>query len=93
MGDPATIKDLEGIFERVVTSIIAISGLVLFVLLIAGGFKFLTAGGDPQKAQSAQKTITTAVVGLLVILFAYAIIYLISKLTGASTITEFNITG
>ena len=55
---PATLIDLEPIFGNIVKVIIATTGLVLFFLLISGGFKYITSGGDPKATESAQKTIT-----------------------------------
>lgn len=91
MGDVATIKDLEGIFGNVVKSALGFAGIVLFVLLLTGGFKYITSGGDPKALEGAQKTITYAIGGLLLILVSYLILVLIKTLTGVN-VTEFKVT-
>ncbi len=63
---------------------------MLFIVIIIGGLKYVTSGGDPQKVQSAQKTLTYAIAGLVVLILAYAILAIIEQLTGAQ-VTQFKI--
>lgn len=78
----ASFSDLEGIFSNVVTYLLGIAGIVLFILLIISGFKFVTSGGDPKALEGAKKTLTSAIAGLLIILLSYIVLLLISKITG-----------
>lgn len=87
----ATIKDLECIFGNVVKSALGFAGIVLFVILLSGGFKYITSGGDPKALEGAQKTITYAIGGLIVILLSYMILVLIKAITGVN-VTDFKIT-
>jgi hypothetical protein len=88
---PATISDLGTVFSNVVSYALGFAGIVLFVLLIVGGFKFITSGGDPKAVESARKTITSAITGLVIILVSYLILVLISNITGVD-VTKFNLT-
>jgi hypothetical protein len=56
------------------------SGLVFFAMLIMGGFRFLTAGGDEKAAADAQKTLTRAFIGLVIIVAAILILKLVGAL-------------
>ena len=86
----ATIADLGGLFERIVSFVLGFAGIVLFVLLLVGGFKYIISGGDPKAVESAKKTLTYAIGGLVVILVSYLILVLISKVTGVD-VTNFNV--
>jgi len=86
----ATIADLETVFQNLVRSILGFAGIVLFVLLLVGGFKYITSGGDPKAVESAQKTLTYAIGGLILILLSYLILVLIGAVTGVN-ITEFKV--
>jgi len=86
----AKISDLEGVFSRVVGYALGFAGIVLFVLLIIGGFKYITSGGDPKAVEGAKKTLTYAIGGLIVILISYLILVLISNITGVD-VTKFTI--
>jgi len=87
----ATIKGFEWIFYNVVSVVLGLAGIALFIMLIIGGFKYLTSGGNPETAQSAQKTITYALLGLVLIALAYLIILFIQTFTGAN-LSTFRIT-
>jgi hypothetical protein len=52
----------------------AIVGVVAVVMMIFGGFRYITAGGDSGKINSAQQTIIYAVVGLVVVALAQIIV-------------------
>ena len=91
MVPPAQLSELSDVFKNAVNAIFAIAGIVLFVLLVSGGFKFITSGGDPKAVDAAKKTLTYAIAGLVVILVSYLILVLIKTLTGAN-VTDFNLT-
>ncbi len=85
-----TIQCLEPLFENVVRSIISISAVGLFVVLLIGGFNFLFSGGDQKKLEGARGTITNSVIGLVVIVIAYLILNTIRIITGVD-VTKFEI--
>lgn len=86
----AQISDLQTVFQNLVRSLLGFAGIALFVLLLVGGFKYITSGGDPKAVESAQKTITYAIGGLILILLSYLILVLIGAITGVN-VTEFNV--
>lgn len=88
---PATISGLELVFGNVVRAALGFAGIVLFILLLVGGIKYITSGGDPKAAEGAQKTITYAISGLILILLSYLILVLIHTITGVD-VTQFKIT-
>ncbi len=73
-GDPAKLKDLEFVFAQILSVALAGGGLVAFVYLLIGGFKYMTASGDEKQIMSAQNTITYAFVGLLVVVLSWLIL-------------------
>jgi hypothetical protein len=86
----ATISNLSCLFQNVVKYALGFAGIVLFVMLLVGGFKFITSGGDPKAVEGAKKTLTYAIAGLIIILISFLILVLISKITGVN-VTKFNI--
>ena len=80
----ATISNLSCLFSNLVTAILGLAGIALFVLL------FITSGGDPKALEGAKGTITSAIIGLVVILVSYLILILISNITGVD-VTKFNV--
>jgi len=86
----ATIADLGLLFKNIVSYALGFAGIVLFILLLVGGFKFITSGGDPKAVESAKKTLTSAIAGLFIILVSYLIMILISNILSVD-VTEFKI--
>ncbi|KKR11262.1 MAG: hypothetical protein UT39_C0009G0022 [Candidatus Woesebacteria bacterium GW2011_GWA1_39_21] len=89
-GSVATIKGFEWIFQNVVASVLFLAGIILFIMLILGGFKYLTSAGNPENAAAAQKTITYAIIGIVIVALAYLILVLIQQFTGAN-VTQFTV--
>jgi hypothetical protein len=94
MSDAATFKDLEVIIQHIIQLALTLGGLAAFVMLIVGGFKFLTSSGDPKQAESAKNTVTWAVGGLIVAIATWFILNLIVDFTGLEpdTFFKFSIT-
>ena len=79
---PPTISDLETVFSSVISLALTAAGLAAFVMLIVGGFQFLTAGGDKETTQKAQKTLTYAITGLVVALSAWILLNFLGNFLG-----------
>jgi len=90
MDKVATIADLGDILQKIIGYALGLAGIVLFIMLLIGGFSFITSGGDPKAAEGAKKTITSAIIGLIVILISYIILVIIKNITGVD-VTNFNI--
>ena len=90
MGEPATLQSFEGMFERVIAALLGLAGILLFIMLLAGGFKFITSGGDPKSLESAKKTLTYAIGGIALVALSYLILRFIGVFTGAD-VTNFRI--
>lgn len=87
----ATIQGFECVFKNIVSVAVVLAGLAIFVMLIAGGFKYLTSGGDPKSQEQAKNTLTYAILGLVLIIAAYLILNFIATFTGATGILNFTI--
>lgn len=50
------------------------SALVAVTFVIASGYMFITSSGDPEKIEKAQKALTAAIVGMIIVFLARVII-------------------
>src|SRR3989344_6894071 len=50
------------------------AGICAVFFVSFGGIKLITSSGDPSKVESAKKTLTFAIIGLLIILLSFVII-------------------
>jgi hypothetical protein len=75
-------KGLEGIIATVVNILTVIVGIVAVVMIIIGGFKYITSGGDSGSVTSAKNTIIYAIVGLIVVALAQFIVRFVLNRVG-----------
>lgn len=66
-------QDLKTTIMNIVNIIMGFLGIVAILIILYGGFQWMTAGGNDDKVASAKHTITAGVVGLVVVIGAYAI--------------------
>lgn len=65
---------INNIITTVVNIFSAIVGIVSVIMIIYGGFKYITSGGDSSKVTEAKNTIIYAVIGLVVVALAQFIV-------------------
>lgn len=84
LGLPAT--DIRLVVANIIRIALGLLGIVALVLIIYAGYLWMTAGGNEDQIATAKKFLLNAVIGLAIILSAYAIVsFVISKLVGATT--------
>ncbi len=70
----SSVASLVNIFSPILIT----GGAILFlVMIIMAGFDVLTAEGQPEKLQKAQKTFMFAIFGLLIVISSYLIVKLL----------------
>jgi len=77
-----TLQEIECLVKNILAIIIPFAGLAAFVILLIGGFQYLTSGGDPKKTQEAQGVITGAVIGIITTMAVWFIFQLLNNITG-----------
>ena len=81
-GDPRVIA------ARIVRSFLSLLGIIALVLILYGGFTWMTAGGDDEKIAKAKKILINAVIGLAIILTSFAITqFILNSLLEATGVT------
>lgn len=84
VGDYSEITDLTigNIVGWLIGLVFIISSLIFFFILVFGGVKWITSGGDEKKVAAARASITSALVGLAIVFAAWAIMTLLGKALG-----------
>lgn len=70
-------KDLTDIIATVVNIISIIVGVIAVIMIIWGGLKYITSGGESGKITSAKNTIIYALIGLVVVALAQFIVHFV----------------
>lgn len=74
--------DIPVLVGRILEVVLSLMGLLLVVLLIIGGFIWTFSGGSEEKVKKAKGLITNAIIGLIIVILAYAAAhFVIGKLT------------
>jgi len=70
--------DAPGLISKLLQIMLAISGVVALIFIIVSGYRFMLSQGNPEAVQEARESLTSAIVGLLFIIFALVILQLIT---------------
>lgn len=77
-------QPLPVIIGNIIRIFLGFLGVVLLIIIIYGGFLYMTSGGEPDKVSKARKWIVNGIIGLVICLSAFAITsFIISKLNEA----------
>jgi heme O synthase-like polyprenyltransferase len=86
----ARLTCLPAVFQNIFTFAIIAAGVVAVIFIIYAGFRYVTSEGDQKRIDSARKTLTWSIIGLIIVIMAYFIVSLIGVITGTGPcITEF----
>lgn len=68
--------------NAVIVAVLGIMGAIAALIITMAGFQYVTSSGDPQKIAKAKDTIIYTLVGLVIAVFATAIIgFVLSRVT------------
>jgi len=73
-GFEGTEGDLSDFIVTILDWIIGFAGVVCVVMIIVGGYSYMTAGGDESKVKDASKTLTNAIIGLVICFIAVILV-------------------
>ena len=63
----------------IVSTVLSLLGVVFIILIILGGYQWMTAGGNEEQVKGAQSRIKNAVIGLIIVISSYAIWMIIEE--------------
>jgi len=64
----------QGIVKSLLQILLSIAGSVAFILILIAGYKIMTSRGNPEQIQDAKEQLTSAIVGLLFIIFSVVLL-------------------
>ncbi|OGK63087.1 hypothetical protein A2334_00425 [Candidatus Roizmanbacteria bacterium RIFOXYB2_FULL_38_10] len=73
----AGISNLGSIINVLTPILMVGAGLVFLVMLVIGAFTWITSGGTPENMKKAQGILTSAAIGLVIVLCSYLIVKLL----------------
>lgn len=79
--DPS-YTSIASIINNVVPFVIALAGIMLFFILMWGGFDYATSQGAPEKLKSANAKITAGIIGFILLVLSFLITRIIAFVFG-----------
>lgn len=67
-------ETLESDISKGINMAFLVIGLVAVIMIVIGGVNYMTSQGDPSKVTKGKKIMITGLVGLLIVLLAFAIV-------------------
>lgn len=78
--------DLPTLIANIINVLLSIVGVILVCFIVYAGFLYMTAGGDTDKVKKAKQLITQCIIGIIIIVAAYAIsTFVIDQITAAAS--------
>ena len=74
--------DVSEIIGIVINGVLGVIGSVALVMLVWGGFQWLTSAGNKERVQKGTKTITWAVIGVVLVFASYMILNTVLEYLG-----------
>lgn len=79
----ATAK-INSIIHDVINTISVIVGIVAVIMIIVGGFRYITSGGSDTGVTGAKNTILYAIIGLIIVALAQVLVrFVLAKVTNS----------
>ena len=79
-------KDPTVVVSSIINVVLSLLGITAVIIILLGGFKWMTAQGNSDKVTEAKDLIKNGIIGLVIIFFAYSIAkFVINNLSDVST--------
>ena len=80
------VETAAGYFSKIISNVIGVmtiaGGIWFMFQIIIGGYNWMAAAGDQAKIKEAHQRLSNAFIGLVVLVAAYALIWIIGELLG-----------
>jgi small-conductance mechanosensitive channel len=74
------LEDAIQVVVNIIQLLMTLAGALAVIFVIIGGIQYITSTGDPGRTAKARSTITTSVLGILLLAFLYPIIGFVTRI-------------
>jgi ABC-type multidrug transport system fused ATPase/permease subunit len=86
-----TTLSFADLISYAIQLILIVAAVLFFFLLVLGGIRWITSGGDKGQTEAARNQITAALVGLVIVFAAWAIVQLVETFFGVRILSGLDI--
>lgn len=80
--------DSDTAIKGIINTVLGFLGLIALVVILLGGFKWMTSGGNDEKVKKAKATLMAGITGLVIVLAAYVIVGFVVEKASLATGAE-----
>lgn len=84
----ATLGCFFPLIGSIIFWLIACAGIVALFMIVFAGYQFMFSGGDAKSLDGARKTLSYAILGLILVFLAFFILSLIGYITGVACLGD-----
>lgn len=84
------LDNLGDILNILLGIIFFIAGLLMFFNLVLGGIQWISSGGDAKALDAARGRITNSIIGLIIVVAAFATALILEQVFGINIVSGFN---
>jgi len=84
---PGGIPDLGEIVANLAVIAFVAAAIFFFIQIVIAGIAYINAGGDPKSMEAARNRITSAMIGLGIVVGAFAITVIVTSILGINIFT------
>lgn len=88
IGDVPSLGCISQIVGNIINVAFTFLGLVTLVFLAWGAIKYIMSAGDPKAIQTAQKTMTYAVIGAVIVIGSFILVNIVTQALGLPNIAQ-----
>jgi len=66
-------RDIRATAVEIINAALELLGIIFLLMILLGGFRWMTAGGNDEAVDAAKKTLGQAIVGVIIIFIAFAL--------------------
>ncbi len=88
MGFNTNQTGINPVIAVIIQTALSFLGIVFIVLIVYGGYLYMTAHGNEQQVEKAQSLLRAAIIGLIIVVAAYAISYFVVNRLGEQTLQQ-----
>lgn len=85
----SSVSGVSVYVQNFITGAISVAGIILLFMLVGGGIAMISGAGknDPKTIEQGKKAATSALIGFILVFFAYWIVKLVEEITGLQLIS------
>jgi len=81
-GPLSGINSLADVINKLLQFLIPFGAIILFFVLVWGGYDYIISRGDPEKIKTARAKFTTGIIGFILLIASYAVVRVLAEVFG-----------